>query len=125
MRCSSDAYDAAMADLIERSPEPHLGGGNVFEAPLSPQDTMERLQRLLIVLGSPGKLRGRIDKVRSVSLPEIRPPFGLDRRRPELVFGLLIALVLPENSGVTIPDRPDVNLRRRPTVIAALGTICA
>ena len=58
-----------------------------------PQANVERLQRLLIVLGGPGKLRVKINKVRSVSLPEIRPPFDLDRRRPELVFGLLIALV--------------------------------
>ena len=36
----------------------------------------------------------------------------LDRLRPELVLGLLIALVLPESHGVTIPHRPDVNLRR-------------
>jgi hypothetical protein len=56
-----------------------------------PLADVERLQRLLVVLGSPGKLRGIINKVRSVSLPEIRPPFDLDRRRPELVFALLIA----------------------------------
>jgi hypothetical protein len=46
------------------------------------------------------------------SKPLLPPQTLLDRLRPELVLGLLIALVLPESHGVTIPHRPDVNLRR-------------
>ena len=35
----------------------------------------------------------------------------LDRRRPELVFSLLIALVLPKDDGSSILNRPNVDLR--------------
>ena len=38
-------------------------------------------------------------------------PLWLDWYRPELVFGLLIALVLPEDAGSPILHRPDVDLR--------------
>jgi hypothetical protein len=37
----------------------------------------------------------------------------LDRLRPELVLGLLIALVLAESHGVTIPHRPDCQIGLR------------
>ena len=47
-----------------------------------------------------------------LKLLEILPPtLWLDRRRPELVFGLLIALVLPEDGGSSILNRPNVDLR--------------
>lgn len=42
----------------------------------------------------------------------IRAADELDLTRPELVFGLLVALVLPESRRVTILYGPDVNLRR-------------
>jgi hypothetical protein len=38
---------------------------------------------------------------------------------PELVLGLLIALVLPEHSGAAFLHGPDVDLWRRPASIAA------
>src|SRR5262245_16852827 len=50
----------------------------------------------------------------------------LDRcRRPELIFGLLVALILSKDCSTTILDSPHVDLRRRPasaTALSALGT---
>ena len=42
-----------------------------------------------------------------------------------VVFGLLVALVLPEDRHPTVLDGPHVHLRRRPDLSAALGAFCA
>ena len=41
---------------------------------------------------------------------------------PELILGLLIALILPERGGATVLHGPDVDLGRRP---ASIATPCA
>jgi hypothetical protein len=58
---------------------------------------------------------------------EPSPPITIrsDMRGPELVLGLLITLVLPEDCGAAVPHRPDVNLRRRPASSSALAAFCA
>jgi hypothetical protein len=63
-------------------------------------------------------------KPKRLSLLSVGPRGGSLRvRAPELVFGLLIPLKLPEDGGLALLDRPRVDLRRQPPAPVSLGAL--